>query len=99
MKATRVQIAKQWTRNNTLLTFVLVFGVIGSLMLFVSHAATPTTSIELENGFVSGTASIVNDGSASNGKAVKFGSNPCQGVQISPGPNTIQVAIAANGTT
>ncbi len=54
---------------------MIAFGLIGSLFLFASHAATPSTSIEIENSssLSSNCATIQDDSSASGGKAVKFG--------------------------
>jgi len=58
--------------------FVIVVGVIGSLLLFASHAATPNTARESETGTVSSCATKVSDSTASNNgnlttQAVKFG--------------------------
>lgn len=52
---------------------VLVIATLGSYLLVVSHAATPTANIEAEGGSLSGLASVVSDASASGGGAVKFG--------------------------
>jgi len=52
---------------------VVAFGVVGSLLLLTSHAATPTASLEAENGTISAAASTVSDTTASGSLAVKFG--------------------------
>lgn len=53
---------------------VVTFGGLGTALLLTSHAATPTASLEAENGAVSSAASNVADATASGGRAVKFGS-------------------------
>ncbi len=53
------------------LAFVLLFGVAGSVLLFVSHAATGTASVESENGTIAGATKLA-DMTASGGQAVKF---------------------------
>ena len=50
----------------------LAFAIVGTVLLFSSHAATPT-AVEPENGTLT-TATSVTDSTASGGKAVKFGS-------------------------
>lgn len=59
---------------------IVLFGVVGTVMLAVSHAGKPSSSIEAENGTISGCASSIRDTTASNSGAVKFGncssSNP-----------------------
>ncbi len=52
---------------------IAVFGVLGTVLLFHSHASTPTAAFEAENGTVSGCASTAGDASASGGQAVQFG--------------------------
>lgn len=54
--------------------FVLAFALLGAYLLFVSHAATPYGSAEAESGAVTGSASVITDGTGSGGKAVQFGS-------------------------
>lgn len=63
-----------YTTQKTKILFVGVFVVIGSVFLFVTHAATPTVSNEVENGTLNG-ATVVSDTNASGGKAVKFGAS------------------------
>jgi hypothetical protein len=52
--------------------FAVVFAVVGSFLLFVSHAATPAASVETESGTVTAPAIRVSDSTASGGSAVKF---------------------------
>jgi hypothetical protein len=51
---------------------ILVFALMGSVIVLLSRAVTPTASIEPENGTLSGVTQV-NDATASNGKAIKFG--------------------------
>ncbi len=59
--------------------FVAAFGALGVFLIIHSIAATPTASVESENGAISGNASNVLDGSASGGGAIKFGSGAAGG--------------------
>lgn len=59
-------------QQRTKIIFVAVFAIVGSAVLFVTHAANSTASTEPENGALNGVASII-DASASGGKAIKFG--------------------------
>ncbi len=54
-------------------------GITGLIRQLESHAATPTASIEPENGTLSGGAAAVTDATASGGKAVKFSSGTSTG--------------------
>lgn len=60
---------------------VLSIGVIGAVLVLTSRAATPTVSIEVENGTVTSPVEVLNDSSASGGSAVTFqsstGGNAC----------------------
>jgi hypothetical protein len=70
----------QTVLNNLQLRFskqalvVIAVGFIGAAGVMLSHAATPVTSIEPENGSLSGMTTVT-DSSASGGKSVKFGSS------------------------
>jgi len=57
------------------LVVAAVFGVIGTLLLYETRAATPTASFEAESGSVSSAASAVADTTASGSSAVKFGTS------------------------
>jgi len=61
---------------------VLAFGVIGCVLLFPSHAATPVGSVQGEAGTVNSPASSVTDSSASGGSAVKFGGGSSGGLTM-----------------
>lgn len=60
--------------HRKLILFVAGFAIVGGLFITLSHAATPTASLETEDGTVAG-ATSVSDTSASGGLAVKFGSS------------------------
>jgi len=65
-----------WKRNAQyakVLSGVIGIAAIGTVVMFVTHAATSTASVQAESGAVSSAASIVSDTSASGNKAVKFG--------------------------
>jgi len=53
---------------------VVSVAVIGTAITLITHASTNTASVQTEGGTVSTAASVVNDTSASGGKAVRFGS-------------------------
>ena len=55
------------------LGFILAFAIVGSIILVITHASSPTVSVEPENGSLLGQASLCTDASASNGSCVKFG--------------------------
>ena len=52
--------------------FVLLFATIGTIVLLTSQAASPNVAFEPEIGTITSPASIVDDSSASNSKAVLF---------------------------
>lgn len=52
---------------------VIVIGAVGTYLVVSSHAATPTASLETENGTLSGSVATFSDASASGGQAVQFG--------------------------
>jgi len=67
---------KLWQRQHSWVMvslFVIVFGGFGTYLLVESHATTPTAGIEGESGTASTPAGVVNDSTASGGKAIKFG--------------------------
>ncbi len=51
---------------------IVAFAVVGTVLLVSSRAATPVAKFEVEAGTRSGNTSLVSDGSASGGSAVKF---------------------------
>ena len=54
--------------------FAVSFAVIGTVILFVAHAATSAVTVSPQSGTISGNATVVSNTSAIGGKAVKFGS-------------------------
>lgn len=60
------------TSKNTLLLFVSTFAVIGTISLLVSRAATPSVSLQPEQGTVASPAAAVVDTTAASAQAVKF---------------------------
>ncbi len=65
-------------RNPKIWVFVAVFAIIGTAMLIISKAATPTLSFEAEDGTITGSASVIpttgTDSTLSGGKAIMFAS-------------------------
>jgi beta-glucanase (GH16 family) len=60
-------------RQLSALVFALVFAtIIGVVLLHLTMAGTATVALEAESGTLGGSASSQADGSASNGRAVKF---------------------------
>ncbi|MDQ5886201.1 MAG: hypothetical protein QG628_598 [Patescibacteria group bacterium] len=76
-KALDISIAKTkkvFTRNNRAPIFIITFAFIGVFILLNTIAATPTASIDPENGNSSANcAQPAQDPTASNGSAIKFG--------------------------
>jgi hypothetical protein len=68
---------KEMTRKDflgfTALTIASLFGAFGVITELLSHAATPYTSEEAEDGSLAGSAETTTNASASQGKAVQFG--------------------------
>lgn len=60
-------------RRTTASVVILVFAVVGLILLTSSRAATYVISLEAESGTVAGNSSKLNDASASNSQAVRFG--------------------------
>ncbi len=73
-----------------LVGFVTVFAVIGTFLLYSSHAATPYVSLNASSGTLGGGATLQTDSSASSGQYVKFGS-------ASGGGNKMVVGLNAGG--
>ncbi len=59
--------------------FIAIFTLISITILFVSRAATPSFSIEPENGQIQTPATSINDTTASDGRAIKFGDEVSSG--------------------
>lgn len=56
------------------IVFIAIIVVVGSTLLIITRAASSSGSTEAENGSLLSGASVVNDSTASGGKAVAFGS-------------------------
>jgi hypothetical protein len=76
MKKLRKILGSKRTRTALV---ILTFGVIGMLLLISIKAATPTAHFEPEDGAVASPATVVSDGAASGGDAVRFGTTPTGG--------------------
>jgi|GEM_PF-3128644 len=74
---------------------LLTLGVAGSLLLTLSRAATPPSSLETETGTASSAAGIISDTGASNGSAIKFGAGGSGGNQAVT--NGQQITLANTG--
>jgi hypothetical protein len=79
-----------------LLSFALVFGVIGGFILYRSFAASPlVASIEAEQMSLPTSATVINDANASSGKALYLPSNGTTSGSVSfPSPVTSFTLIA-----
>jgi len=82
---------RRWLRGvplprPVLIVVVGLFAVAGIMLLVRSHAASPTLGSEPEGGTASAPAVVINDSTASGGKAVKFGA-PAPTPSPSPSPS------------
>ena len=62
-------------QRRSLIAFIFIFVVIGTVFLLAARAATSTASLEPESGTLSGNVSTIIDSTASNGSAVQFGTS------------------------
>ncbi len=69
--------------SERVVVLLLVFGAVGSFIVFATHAATSSNWIEPENGTLSGNVSGDSDAGASGGSFVKFGQQPYQDLFVS----------------
>jgi hypothetical protein len=71
----RVSFSTQFKKGKQLrlLLVILLVAIIGTITLVISHAATPVLSVTADSGTLNGPVSIITDGTASDGQAVKFG--------------------------
>ncbi len=74
---------------------MLAVVIIGLVTLALTIAATVTISVEPESGTLTGKASVITDGSASDGKAIRFGAAPS--AQCASGGNYLWAHLAACG--
>ena len=72
MKKYNLTIHKERYKRIFAVCFVIIFVTTGTFLLINSHAATGDNTIEPENGTISTSATVINDSTASNAKAVKF---------------------------
>ena len=59
-------------KNSRILSFVLIFALVGGIILLISKAATPNVAIEAESGTVAAPTTKVSDTAASGGSAIQF---------------------------
>jgi hypothetical protein len=68
---------RSYVKHNTqavlAVSFMVLFAAVGTILLLVSRAASPYASMESVNGTPGTGASLVQDSTASGGKAAKFG--------------------------
>jgi len=73
------------------LIFAVLIGFLGMAFVLASRAATPTASLEFEQGTKTANAAVVADNTASGGSAVRFNAattpptGDCSGAQHTPG--------------
>lgn len=84
------------SKNADAVLFVVLFGVVGTVLLFAAHAATNTGfSLSPQSGSISGNASVVADSTAVSGKAVEFGAK----VNNSSGSTSSGKSTIGSGST
>jgi hypothetical protein len=66
--------SSRFSRAN-IVVFAIIFAAIGGYFIYSSFAAGPVVSVEVENGSVISPGSVINDASASGGKAVHLGAS------------------------
>ena len=69
---TRFRHVGRAKRTITEIAVIVAVAILGTHLTFISHAASPATSVEAVAGALTGGATIVSDPSASGGKAVQF---------------------------
>jgi hypothetical protein len=68
-----IEVWRLWPVKSSIILIVLAFALCGSYLVYKSFALVPGASIEIENGSLSGDATIGSDTTASGGKYVQFG--------------------------
>ena len=77
------------TRTHHWIVYGIAFAAIGSVLLFVVHAATVTSvTLAPQSGTVTGNAAIVSNSTAIGGKALKFGITGSGSVNTKKPPTT-----------
>lgn len=61
-------------RSVKVFVFIAIFAVIGTLLVILTRAAAPTAQLSVNNGTLTGNASVVTDPGVANGSVVQFGS-------------------------
>jgi len=91
----------QRTKQLRLSLVILIVAVVGTISLVTSHAATPVISVTADSGTLAGGASIITDSTASDGKAVEFGSGSgnISGVPAGISPGSIGEANYSSAWT
>jgi hypothetical protein len=93
---------KEMTRKEfigfTAVIFSSLFGFVGVITELLSHASTPYSSVEAENGTLSG-ATIVNDVNASGGMAVQFGNDSASPYSLRWAPPELDNPVTVNLNT
>jgi endoglucanase len=95
MKNMKKLIDKLRNASNLNKTIAVVIGLsvaVGGYTLFTSNAAGPSSSVEAEIGTLAGSAKVINDVSASAGKAIQFGT----GI-VTPPPSTGAMSVRVSG--
>jgi len=77
------------------LAVIAAFVLVGIFVLVYTHAATNPSSMEAEKGSLANGATVVNDGNASDGQGVQFGSLPSS----TPAPTPTPTATPVSGST
>jgi hypothetical protein len=74
MNMTKIFYTKINSKNYVAIIFVIIVSIIGTTLLLYSHASTPYGAVNADNGTLGNDATVQNNASASDGKAVQFGS-------------------------
>jgi hypothetical protein len=90
--------------KSRVLVVILAFAVVGSIFLFLTHAATPTANLEAENGTVTAPAIKGSDANASGSSYVQFqaaqaGGGTCNNRQNPTGKPDASTTGVPPGTT
>lgn len=72
-KLKRMNHLEKIRKNLVTIMIVAAVAITGSLLLVITHAATPTAAVEPDMGTVTSPAKVVSDSAASNAQAIKFG--------------------------
>jgi hypothetical protein len=84
-----IKAKRRYIQQGAPIVVGVFFVAVGINLLLTSHAATPAINVEPEQGTLSSPATITNDATASNGKAITF---------KAPVPSNVGQGIAIPGT-